>query len=80
VKYGHIIQSIIGAALHLDLEKVRIWSEFLAEKLEQEGEITTAKRLRNVLKGKDGAMVYPVHLSDPEAEAEQAKERELEDR
>ena len=44
---------IIQGALCLDIEKVRNYTNFLAEKLENEGERVLATRLRKILEGSD---------------------------
>ena len=44
---------IVSGALRLDVDKVRNYTAFLAEKLENEGEKTTAQRLRRLLEESD---------------------------
>ena len=44
---------IVNGALRLDIEKVRNYTSFLADKLENEGDKTTANRLRKMLKEND---------------------------
>jgi len=44
---------IINGALRLDIDKVRNYTSFLADKLEAEGDKTTAGRLRKMLKEND---------------------------
>ena len=44
---------IVNGALRLDTEKVRNYSEFLAEKLEEAGDASAAKRLRKLLEETD---------------------------
>ncbi|MBK6759436.1 MAG: AAA family ATPase [Ignavibacteria bacterium] len=43
------LMRIINGALHLDIDKVRNYTSFLADKLEKSGDIVTAERLRKVL-------------------------------
>ena len=40
---------IINGALHLDIQKVRNYTAFLAEKLEKNGDTSTANHLRRLL-------------------------------
>jgi hypothetical protein len=44
---------IINGALRLDLDRVRNYTQFLAERLEKEGDSTSAKRLRKILEEND---------------------------
>lgn len=44
---------IVNGALRLDIEKVRNYTNFLAEKLEKAGDLTAAKRLRKILEESD---------------------------
>ena len=44
---------IVRAAIHLDIDKVRNYTEFLASKLEDAGEESTARRLRKLLEDSD---------------------------
>lgn len=44
---------IVNGALRLDIEKVRNYTSFLADKLENEGDKTTSSRLRKMLKEND---------------------------
>lgn len=44
---------IVNGALRLDIDKVRNYTEFLADKLEKSGDETTAKRLRKMLEESD---------------------------
>ena len=47
---------IINGALRLDIEKVRNYTAFLAEKLENADELTAAKRLRKLLQESDNQL------------------------
>jgi len=53
---------IINGALRLDVEKVRNYTSFLADKLEKEGEKTTADRLRKLL-DEAGHQLHPADTS-----------------
>lgn len=44
---------IINGALHLDIDKVRNYTAFLADKLDKEGDTSTAARLRKLLQETD---------------------------
>lgn len=44
---------IINGALRLDIDKVRNYTAFLADKLEKSGDVSTAKRLRKMLEEND---------------------------
>ncbi len=44
---------IVNGALRLDIDKVRNYTAFLADKLEKSGDVSTAKRLRKVLEEND---------------------------
>ena len=44
---------IVNGALRLDLNKVRNYTAFLADKLEKDGDATSAKRLRKMLEETD---------------------------
>jgi SpoVK/Ycf46/Vps4 family AAA+-type ATPase len=47
---------IVNVALRLDIDKVRNYTAFLAEKLEQNGDETSAKRLRKMLEESDNQL------------------------
>jgi ATP-dependent 26S proteasome regulatory subunit len=51
--YNNELLRIIKGALDLDVDKVRNYTVFLADKIEQEGDKFTAERLRKVLNGSD---------------------------
>ncbi len=53
---------IINGALRLDIDRVRNYTTFLADKLETEGEISTAKRLRKLLQETDHQL-HPAGVS-----------------
>lgn len=53
---------IINGALRLDIDRVRNYTTFLADKLETEGEISTAKRLRKLLQETDDQL-HPAGVS-----------------
>ena len=55
---------IVDGALRLDLERVRNYTAFLADKLEGEGEKTAARRLRRLLKETQNQL-HPVDLTHP---------------
>lgn len=44
---------IVNGALRLDIDKVRNYTAFLADKLEKSGDVSTAKRLRKMLEEND---------------------------
>lgn len=44
---------IVNGALRLDIDKVRNYTAFLADKLEESGDVSTAKRLRKMLEEND---------------------------
>ena len=44
---------IVNGALRLDIDKVRNYTAFLADKFEQEGDLTSAGRLRKMLEEND---------------------------
>src|SRR4051794_28386111 len=47
---------IVSGALRLDIDKVRNYTEFLAEKLEKAGDTTAADRLRRLLAESDNQL------------------------
>lgn len=53
VRFMNELVRIINGALRLDVEKVRNYTEFLAEKLDKANETTAAKRLRKLLEESD---------------------------
>ncbi len=53
VRFMGEVLRIVNGALHLDVDKVRNYTAFLAEKLEAAGEGATAERLRRMLKESD---------------------------
>lgn len=55
---------IVGGALRLDVDKVRNYTAFLADKLEQEGDATSANRLRKMLAESDHQL-RPASVSSP---------------
>jgi len=73
IRFINELIRIVNGALHLDTEKVRNYTAFLAEKLDAEGEHSTAERLRKLLHGSDhqlrpaGAAFARVLPVDPES-------------
>ena len=53
LRFMNELVRIVGGALRLDVEKVRNYTAFLADKLEEGGETTTAGRLRKLLQESD---------------------------
>jgi len=53
---------IVNGALRLDIEKVRNYTSFLADKLENEGDKTTSSRLRKMLKENDHQL-HPANMT-----------------
>jgi SpoVK/Ycf46/Vps4 family AAA+-type ATPase len=49
---GELVR-IVNGALRLDIDKVRNYTAFLADKLEKSGDVSTAKRLRKMLEEND---------------------------
>jgi len=56
-RYMSEIFRIVNGALRLDIERVRNYTAFLAEKLEKAGDTATAKRLRKLLQETDTSFV-----------------------
>lgn len=52
-RFMNEIFRIISGALRLDVEKVRSYTAFLADKLEAEGDVSSARRLRKMLSDND---------------------------
>jgi len=61
-RYMSEIFRIVSGALRLDANKVRNYAEFLAEKLECDGDLPSAKRLRKLLSENDHQL-HPAQLS-----------------
>lgn len=53
IRFINELSRIIQGALRLDVDKVRNYTDFLASKLEQQGEEILAKRLRKILEESD---------------------------
>ena len=53
IRFVNELMRIVNGALRLDVNKVRNYTSFLAEKLETAGEIATAQRLRKMLQESD---------------------------
>lgn len=53
IRFINELVRIVSGALRLDIEKVRNYTAFLADKLDQAGESTTANRLRKLLAESD---------------------------
>lgn len=61
-KYISEVFRIISGALRLDAVKVRNYAEFLADKLEKDGDASTANRLRKLI-NETGQQLHPAELS-----------------
>src|SRR6266404_4440471 len=53
IRFMNELFRIVSGALRLDVEKVRNYTSFLAEKLEQSGDKSSAGRLRKLLEETD---------------------------
>ena len=53
IRFMNEVFRIVSGALRLDVDKVRNYTTFLAQKLEESGDIATAERLRKLLKESD---------------------------
>ena len=53
ISYMSELFRIVNGALRLDIDKVRNYTAFLAEKLEKAGDVTSAGRLRKMLEESD---------------------------
>ena len=56
---NEIIFTIVRYALEGDTERVKVYGLYLADRLDEDGEENTARRLREIISAEDGNVIKP---------------------